>query len=99
LFYFPIFFFKPHCLYISHLNLRPLIFGLTPFHTVGSITLAPTHSIISYRDSFDLNLFDLNLFSLYLLFLATKLGRVYRVTVSTIPWKRINEWRYTPLDS
>jgi hypothetical protein len=61
-------FFKPQCKYTSLLNLRPLIFGLTPFHTVCSITLTPTYSIISYGDSFVLSLFDLKLFGLYLLF-------------------------------
>lgn len=38
----------PSCQYTAVLNLRPIIFGLTPFGWVRSSTLNPTYSIISY---------------------------------------------------
>jgi hypothetical protein len=49
----------PSCQYTAVLNLRPIIFGLTPFGWVRSITLNPTYSIISYGNIFDLRLFYL----------------------------------------
>ena len=36
------------CQYTTLLNLRPLIFGLTPFGWLCSITLTPTYSTITY---------------------------------------------------
>jgi hypothetical protein len=47
------------CQYTPVLNLRPLIFGLTPFGWLRSITLTPTYVMISYGSViFDLRIFD-----------------------------------------
>jgi hypothetical protein len=55
--------FKPFCFnapcqYVPLLNLRALVFGLTPFGCLCSIALNPTYSIIYYgKIIFDLYLF------------------------------------------
>jgi hypothetical protein len=84
LFYTPFFYFNPHYQYISLLNLRPFIFGLTSFHTACSITLTPFYSIISYGDSIGLSLFDLHYFCLSLLF-SNKNREVFFFVAVAIP--------------
>jgi len=52
--------FNNRCQNTSLLNLRALIFRLTPFGWLLSVTLNPAYSIISYGNiSFDLRHFDL----------------------------------------
>jgi hypothetical protein len=52
------------CQFTPLLNLRPFIFGLTPFGWLRCITLKPTYFSISYENT----IFDLRLFYLRPLF-------------------------------
>jgi hypothetical protein len=50
--------FNAPCQHTPLFNLCPLVFGLTPTDCLGSITLTPAYSVISYRNViFDLRLF------------------------------------------
>jgi hypothetical protein len=68
-----VFSFYPICQCLIPLHLHPLVFGVTPFGWLRSITLSPTYSIISYENI----IFDLRLF-IYIQFTGTQSGRKTR---------------------
>jgi hypothetical protein len=62
--------FNTPCQYTPLPNLCPLIFGLTPFDWLYSVTLTHTYSIISYGNI----IFDLHVLDFTLTFSAMQLG-------------------------